>query len=58
MSTNRLGNGITKTSSRPVKIFVGEDGEYWLCDADANGSGDFAEQGCLSHSAVPMAEGG
>jgi hypothetical protein len=53
-----LGNGIVKQSARPVKVFVGSDGEYWLCDAGVNPAGDFGSQGCLAHSAVQMAEGG
>jgi len=55
---SNLGNGINKTSARPVRIHVGTDGEYWLCDADVDRDTDYAREGCTPHSSVPMAEGG
>jgi streptogramin lyase len=49
------GNGITKTSARPIKIVVDPQGEYWICDKDAEISGfDFAAAGCVAHSDVHL----
>jgi len=50
-----IGNGITKNSARPIKVVVGPDGEYWICDRDAQVSGfDFAGAGCAAHSDVHL----
>jgi hypothetical protein len=50
-----IGNGITKNSARPVKVVVGPDGEYWICDRDAQVTGfDFAGAGCAAHSDVHL----
>lgn len=46
MSENKLGNGIRKTSARPVKIHVASDGEIWYCDESVNPQGDFGGAGC------------
>ena len=54
----KYGKGIQKTSTRPIRIHVDAAGDYWLCDSDVDANTDFAEAGCLSHSSVPMAEGG
>ena len=58
MSENRprsVGNGITKNSARPIKIVVGPQGEYWICDKDADVSGfDFRGAGCAAHSEVHL----
>lgn len=48
------GNGITRTSARPIKVFVDKSGEVWLCDADVKESSSFADQGCLPWSANPQ----
>jgi hypothetical protein len=54
-----VGKGILKPGTRPVKVYVDDDGEYWLCDADVDPtSKDFREQGCTAHSEIQMAEGG
>ena len=48
-----VGNGIIKNSARPIKIVVGPQGEYWICDKDAEINGfDFAGAGCTAHSEV------
>jgi hypothetical protein len=32
-------------------VYVDDDGEYWICDADVDPtSKDFREQGCSAHS--------
>lgn len=46
MNNKNLGNGIRKSSARPVKIHVARDGEIWYCDADAKPEGDFGGAGC------------
>ena len=52
---NSVGSGITKNSARPVKIVVGPEGEYWICDKDAEVTGfDFAGAGCSAHSEVHL----
>jgi hypothetical protein len=54
-----IGQGILKPGTRPVKIFVDKNGEYWLCDADVDPeSDDFRKEGCSAHGEVQMAEGG
>ena len=50
-----VGNGITKTSARPIKIVVGPQGEYWICDKNAEVGGfDFTSAGCTAHSDVHL----
>jgi streptogramin lyase len=52
---NSVGSGIIKNSARPIKIVVGPEGEYWICDKDAEVSGfDFAGAGCAAHSEVHL----
>lgn len=46
MSSQKLGNGISKTSARPIKVHVAENGEYWYCDAEANIEKGFSSAGC------------
>jgi hypothetical protein len=46
MSEIKLGNGIRKSSARPVKIHVASDGEIWYCDESVNPQGDFGGAGC------------
>lgn len=54
-----IGEGILKPGTRPIKVFVDSDGEYWLCDADVDPTSEkFREQGCSAHSEIQMAEGG
>ena len=54
-----VGGGFLKPGTRPIKVFVGDDGEYWLCDADVDPtSKNFREHGCFAHSEIHMAEGG
>jgi hypothetical protein len=46
-----VGKGILKPGVRPIKVFVDEDGEYWICDADVDPeSKDFRKEGCTSYS--------
>lgn len=52
---NAAGNGIVKNSARPIKIVVGPQGEYWICDKDSEVSGfDFHGAGCAAHSDVHL----
>lgn len=54
-----IGKGVLKPGTRPVKIHVDKDGEYWLCDADVDPeSEDFRKDGCTSYSETQMSEGG
>jgi hypothetical protein len=54
-----IGKGILKPGTRPIKVYVDADGEYWLCDADVDPkSDDFHRDGCVAHSEIHMAEGG
>ena len=55
---SKLGNGIDRNSARPLRVRVGSNGEYWLCDEDVSQDADFAQAGCVAHSSIPMAEGG
>ena len=55
---SNLGNGIIRNSARPIRVHVGSDGDYWLCDRDVESGADYDESGCVSHSSIPMAEGG
>lgn len=49
-----IGQGILKPGTRPIKVFVDKDGEYWLCDADVDPqSPDFREEGCAAYSENP-----
>ena len=54
----RFGEGVLRPGARPIKVHVGDDGEYWLCDADVDPAGDLSAQGCVRHSDLNMAEGG
>jgi hypothetical protein len=49
-----VGRGIQKTSARPTKVVVDRTGEYWICDADVDPTGDFLTQGCVAHSDVHL----
>ena len=50
-----VGAGILKPGARPVKVYVDKEGEYWICDRDAEISGfDFAGAGCTPHSDVHL----
>jgi len=50
-----VGNGIRKNSARPIKVVVGPQGEYWICDKNAEVSGfDFRNAGCTAHSEVHL----
>jgi hypothetical protein len=54
-----IGEGILKPGTRPIKVYVDKNGEYWLCDADVDPeSSDFRKEGCTAHGEVQMAEGG
>jgi hypothetical protein len=53
--SQNVGNGIVKTSARPVKFVTGPQGEVWICDKDAEISGfDFRGAGCAAHSEVHL----
>jgi hypothetical protein len=48
-------HSFVKTSARPIKIVVGPEGEYWICDKDAEVRGfDFPGAGCAPHSEVHL----
>jgi len=50
-----IGKGILKPGTRPIKVYVDDNGEYWICDADVDPtSKDFREQGCAAHSEVHL----
>jgi hypothetical protein len=50
-----IGKGILKPGTRPIKVYVDEDGEYWICDADVDPkSEDFRKEGCAAHSDIHM----
>ena len=54
-----IGNGVLKPGTRPVKWFVDQSGEYWLCDAGVDPeSADFRKEDCTAHGEIQMAEGG
>ena len=54
-----VGKGVLKPGTRPIKVFVDKDGEYWLCDAGVNPESlDFRKEGCTAHGEIQMAEGG
>lgn len=37
---------LSTGGARPMKVFVDRHGNEWLCDKNADPSGDFAAQGC------------
>ena len=54
-----IGDGVLKPGTRPIKVFVDNSGEYWLCDSDVDPeSSDFRKEGCTAHGEIQMAEGG
>jgi hypothetical protein len=54
-----IGSGVLKPGIRPIKMFVDNNGEYWLCDADVDPqSEDFRKEGCAAHGEIQMAECG
>ncbi len=54
-----IGNGVLKPGTRPIKVFVDKNGEYWLCDSGVDPeSADFRKEGCTAHGEIQMAEGG
>jgi len=55
MSKPQAGNGIVKTSARPIEIHVDSQGEYWICDKGVpGGTIDFRSAGCSPHSEVHL----
>lgn len=51
--SNQLGNGIRKSSARPIKVYTAENGEIWYCDAEASVEEGFASAGCSPLSESP-----
>ena len=49
-----LGNGIVRTSARPMEIVVGKDGEVWFVDRGTDGKGDLAAKGGVPESHNPQ----
>ncbi|MFC1556927.1 hypothetical protein ACFL6I_04915 [candidate division KSB1 bacterium] len=63
MSTEKyLGNGILKTSTRPLAIFVDKNGNEYVCDKDSianlDSSRSFEEQECIGCASNPFDIGG
>jgi len=53
--TRTMGNGIRKTSGRPIRVVVDSQGEYWICDKNVElGARDFRGAGCAPHSEVHL----
>ena len=45
--TNNSNNSdMTYGGARPMKVFIDNHGNEWLCDKDVDPSGSFAAQGC------------
>jgi hypothetical protein len=53
-----LGEGILKPGTRPIKVVVDENGEYYLCDADVDTEKQDVKDVCTGHGSIHMAEGG
>lgn len=51
-----LGKGILKPGTRPIKVIVDDQGEYWLCDAEVDPAN--VKNDCTAHGSIHMAEGG
>jgi hypothetical protein len=49
-----LGNGITKSSARPLKVFVDGNDEVWVCDVNVLKGADYAAAGCTADSQNPQ----
>jgi hypothetical protein len=49
-----LGNGIVRTSARPMEIVVDKEGEVWFCDPGTGGKGDPASKGGVPASHNPQ----
>lgn len=54
MTKQQLGNGIRKSSARPMKVHVANNGEVWLCDIEADTNKGFAAAGCSPMSESPQ----
>ena len=54
MNAQRLGNGIRKSSARPIKVHVAQNGEVWYCDEEASTEKGFAAAGCSPLSESPQ----
>jgi hypothetical protein len=37
---------LTSGGARPMKVFVDQHGNEWLCDAHVDPNGNFSGQGC------------
>ena len=50
-----IGDGILKPGTRPIKVHVDENGEYWICDKDVDPTTQtFRDAGCVAHSEVHL----
>lgn len=50
-----IGEGILKPGTRPIKVYVDSQGEYWICDKDVDPTTEnFKSQGCVAHSEVHL----
>jgi len=41
-------------AARPMRVLKDDEGNTWLCDADADPSGDFEKQGCWRCQDLPF----
>ena len=48
MDTRKKQNSsiVTSAGARPMKVFVDDQGNEWLCDKNVSAGEDFAAQGC------------
>jgi len=49
-----FGKGIKHPGARPMKVFVDEDGCWWLCDKDTNTEKPFNVQNCWRCQDIPF----
>jgi len=50
-----IGEGILRPGTRPIKIHVDKNGEYWICDKDVDpDTPSFRDAGCVAHSEVHL----
>jgi hypothetical protein len=54
-----IGKGVLKPGTRPIQVYVDENGEYWLCDSGIDlKDAEARKSSCVAHSDIQMAEGG
>ena len=40
------GHGVYHPGARPMQVYVGKDGDWWLCDKGIDKNKDLLKQGC------------